>query len=44
MAIKFLYLGLLAITLSVAVASDSNSLQDFCVADLKSSGKTITIH
>ncbi|XP_059668884.1 putative germin-like protein 2-1 [Cornus florida] len=33
MASNFLFLGILAITLSVALASDHSPLQDFCVAD-----------
>lgn len=35
MASRFLLLAFLAITSSIALASDSSSLQDFCVADLK---------
>ncbi|XP_020418114.1 putative germin-like protein 2-1 isoform X1 [Prunus persica] len=38
MASKFLLLALLAITSSIASASDPSSLQDFCVADAKNSG------
>ncbi|CAB4306995.1 unnamed protein product [Prunus armeniaca] len=37
MASKFLLLALLAITSSIAFASDPSSLQDFCVADAKNS-------
>ncbi|XP_021818178.1 putative germin-like protein 2-1 isoform X1 [Prunus avium] len=37
MASKFLLLALLAITSSIALASDPSSLQDFCVADAKNS-------
>ncbi|BFG28258.1 hypothetical protein CerSpe_145320 [Prunus speciosa] len=37
MASKFLLLALLAITSSIALASDPSSLQDFCVAEAKNS-------
>ncbi|KAI8020849.1 Uric acid degradation bifunctional protein TTL [Camellia lanceoleosa] len=44
MASQFaLLLGLLAITCSVAFASDNNPLQDFCVADNSSSEDCVSI-
>ena len=46
MAVKFIYLIFLAIMSAAVLASDGPTLQDFCVADLKSSSKSIimTIH
>ncbi|TQE12034.1 hypothetical protein C1H46_002428 [Malus baccata] len=38
MASQFLFFASLAVTFSVALASDPSSLQDFCVADATSSG------
>ncbi|XP_048438805.1 putative germin-like protein 2-1 isoform X3 [Pyrus x bretschneideri] len=38
MATQFLFFAFLAVTFSVALASDPSSLQDFCVADATSSG------
>ena len=38
MASQFLLIAFIAITASVAFASDPSSLQDFCVAEPKSSG------
>ena len=38
MAAHFLFLALLALASSHAIASDPSQLQDFCVADRKSDG------
>ena len=38
MAARFLMLALLALTSSLAIASDPSPLQDFCVADKMSNG------
>lgn len=43
MASHVLLLGLLAISCSLALTSAESPLQDFCVADLKSTGTIILL-
>jgi hypothetical protein len=40
MATRIILFGLLALSLSIALATDQSALQDFCVADQYSQGTT----